>query len=277
MRSLADLAALDADVGRLARALPALARALRYGDVRSTDTAALAEVATGLALRVCVGLPPACTGLDADGAAEMRGHSTPYTPRSGSSRTSAASAPGGAPPCAGSPRGTASPGPCAGGRPASSSTAGGFPRTTRRPPHGPRPVPRSATRRRGRVDRGLPRRGHRQGSTSGPVRRPPLVHDERLLRLVDSWLAGVPADAFTDVLPLLRRTFSTYDTGVRRTLGELVRRGPSAGGGRPALREGGAPEFGAGLDEARADGVLPVLRLLLGSGHDHREPVGAGR
>ncbi|MFV2121310.1 DUF5682 family protein, partial [Streptomyces sp. Act-28] len=74
MKALADLAALDADVGRLARALPALARSLRYGDVRATDTAALAEVATGLALRICVGLPPACAGLDADGAAEMRGH-----------------------------------------------------------------------------------------------------------------------------------------------------------------------------------------------------------
>ena len=28
----------------------------------------------GLAERVFVGLPPACPGLDADGAAEMRGH-----------------------------------------------------------------------------------------------------------------------------------------------------------------------------------------------------------
>ncbi|WP_066952440.1 DUF5682 family protein, partial [Streptomyces lushanensis] len=74
MRALADRAALDADVGRLATALPALARSLRYGDVRSTDTAALGEVAAGLAERICVGLPPACAGLDADGAAEMRTH-----------------------------------------------------------------------------------------------------------------------------------------------------------------------------------------------------------
>ncbi|MEK8144577.1 DUF5682 family protein [Streptomyces sp. M10(2022)] len=72
MKALADRAALDADVGHLADALPALARSLRYGDVRSTDTAALAEVAAGLAERICVGLPPACTGLDADGAAELR-------------------------------------------------------------------------------------------------------------------------------------------------------------------------------------------------------------
>ncbi|NEB82196.1 hypothetical protein G3I40_44345, partial [Streptomyces sp. SID14478] len=74
MRVLADRAALDTDVGHLAQALPALVRALRYGDVRGTDTSALAGVATGLAERIFVGLPPACAGLDADAAGEMRGH-----------------------------------------------------------------------------------------------------------------------------------------------------------------------------------------------------------
>lgn len=47
MRILADRAALDTDVGHLAQALPALVRSLRYGDVRGTDTRALAEVAEG--------------------------------------------------------------------------------------------------------------------------------------------------------------------------------------------------------------------------------------
>lgn len=74
MRVLADRAAMDADVGHLAQALPALVRSLRYGDVRGTDTQALSEVAAGLAERVFVGLPPACAGLDEDAAAEMRGH-----------------------------------------------------------------------------------------------------------------------------------------------------------------------------------------------------------
>jgi hypothetical protein len=90
-----------------------------------------------------------------------------------------------------------------------------------------------------------------------------LVHDERLLGLVDAWLTGVPAEAFTDVLPLLRRTFSAYEPGVRRTLGELVRRGPGTGGG-PAAAGSGIPGFAAELDTARADAVLPVVRLLLG-------------
>ncbi|MFB7153997.1 DUF5682 family protein, partial [Streptomyces virginiae] len=75
LRALADRAALDTDVARLAKALPALARSLRYGDVRGTDATALGAVAAGLAERICVALPPACAaGLDADAAAELRGH-----------------------------------------------------------------------------------------------------------------------------------------------------------------------------------------------------------
>ncbi|GAA3049228.1 hypothetical protein GCM10020000_32150 [Streptomyces olivoverticillatus] len=84
-----------------------------------------------------------------------------------------------------------------------------------------------------------------------------LVHDERLLTLVDTWLTGVPPDAFTDVLPLLRRTFSAFEPGVRRTLGELVRRGGASATG--AAAPGEAP-----LDEERAAAVLPTMRLLLG-------------
>ncbi len=92
-----------------------------------------------------------------------------------------------------------------------------------------------------------------------------LVHDERLLALVDGWLAGVSGEAFTDVLPLLRRTFADFEPGVRRSVGELVRRGP-AKEGRPAAGPGeaGLPGFGPGLDRARADAAARTVRLLLG-------------
>ena len=42
------------------------------------------------------------------------------------------------------------------------------------------------------------------------------MHDERLLGLVDGWLTGMPADAFTEVLPLLRRTFAAFAAPERR-------------------------------------------------------------
>ncbi|WP_258038598.1 DUF5682 family protein, partial [Streptomyces sp. SM12] len=91
-----------------------------------------------------------------------------------------------------------------------------------------------------------------------------LVHDERLLGLLDAWLSAVPRDSFEDVLPLLRRTFTAFDSGVRRSVGELARRGPGRGTGTVAAR-GHFPGFGEEPDTARADAVLPVLRLLLGT------------
>lgn len=90
-----------------------------------------------------------------------------------------------------------------------------------------------------------------------------LVHDDRLLGLIDGWLVSVPERAFIDVLPLLRRTFGAYEPGVKRTLGELARRGPAtaraAGSGSMSAPEG----FGPDLDPVRADAVTSVVRLLL--------------
>ncbi|MGW4271671.1 DUF5682 family protein [Streptomyces seoulensis] len=260
MRVLADRAALDADVGHLAQALPALVRSLRYGDVRGTDTEALAGVAAGLAERIFVGLPPACAALDADAAEAMRRHVDAV------------------------------------------HTAVGLLGDTPAAGHGDlRPrwhtVLRVLAERdtapgviRGRAVRLLlddgaieqDRAARLMGLALSPGTPPPdaaawiegfvggggggmlLVHDERLLGLVDAWLTGVPAEAFTDVLPLLRRTFSAYEPGVRRTLGDLVRRGPGQGGGAAGVLAAGAPGFGPGLDRERADAVVPVLRLLLG-------------
>jgi hypothetical protein len=67
------------------------------------------------------------------------------------------------------------------------------------------------------------------------------------------------------VLPLLRRTFAEFEPGVRRSLGELVRRGPARS--RPAATGGepGLPGFGAALDTARADAAVHTVRLLLGT------------
>ena len=72
LATLADKAALDADVVHLMDALPALARAQRYGDVRQTDTRALRKVSEVLVVRICAGLQRAVSSLDATNAATMR-------------------------------------------------------------------------------------------------------------------------------------------------------------------------------------------------------------
>ncbi|MFI7244518.1 DUF5682 family protein [Streptomyces qinglanensis] len=280
MRVLADRAALESDVGHLARALPALVRTLRYGDVRGTDAGALAEVAGGMAERVRVGLPPACAGLDDEGACEMRGHLDAAHQAVNLLARDVPTADGAAAPDAG---GAAAP-----------DTEGGAAgnlldrwRTVLRTLAGRDRVPGLL---RGRCARLLLDDGQLAdaeaerlvGLALSPGTPPAeaaawiegflagggmlLVHDERLLALVDRWLTGVPADAFTDVLPLLRRTFAEYEAGVRRTLGELVRRGPAGEGSRRGSGESaGLPGFGAGLEVRRADAVLETVRLLLGT------------
>lgn len=267
MRTLSDRAAMDADVGHLAQALPALVRSVRYGDVRGTDAAALREVATGLAERVFVGLPPACLGLDADGAAEMRGHldathqavgllGRPESERQSEGRPLRAR-------WAGVLRAVSE-------REAVPGLLRG--RATRLLLDGGELGDGGAERLMGlALSRGTPptdAAGWIEGFVGGGDGGMLLVHDARLLALVDGWLTGVPDAAFTDVLPLLRRTFAEYETGVRRTLGELIRRGPARAPRHPAgdAPDAAAPGFGPGLDRDRAAAVLPTLRMLLGIG-----------
>ncbi|MFD3378717.1 MULTISPECIES: DUF5682 family protein [unclassified Streptomyces] len=345
MRILADRAALDADVGHLAQALPALVRSLRYGDVRGTGTEALAEVAAGLAERVFVGLPPACAALDAEAAEEMRGHVDAVHGAVGLLGEGEGGEDDSARDEVGSARGRrGSEGPEAPEAPEApegpeevDGAGGGVSRGSAGPRPGSHPGHRGGIRGRwhgvlrtlsgrdtvpgvvrGRAvrlllddgDLGQEEAARLMGLVLSPGTEPAdaaawiegfvgggsgggmlLVHDERLLGLVDAWLTGVPGDAFTDVLPLLRRTFSAYEPGVRRTLGELVRRGPGTRGSATATASG-IPGFAPDLDAARADAVLPVLRLLLGpdetadatadagsstNGVDDNDLVGVGR
>jgi len=52
-----------------------------------------------------------------------------------------------------------------------------------------------------------------------------LIHDDRLRTLLDGWLRSVSAEHFTNVLPLLRRTFSEFPAPERRLLGARLKRG----------------------------------------------------
>ena len=71
LRALADLAALDRDTTDLMAAVPPLAQILRYGDVRGSDTSAVAGVLRGVVLRSAVGLPGAAVGADEETGAKL--------------------------------------------------------------------------------------------------------------------------------------------------------------------------------------------------------------
>ncbi|MCF3103881.1 hypothetical protein IPZ58_20130 [Streptomyces roseoverticillatus] len=266
MRALADRAALDTDVAHLAEALPALVRSVRYGDVRRTDTAALGEVAEGLAERVFVGLPAACAGLDADAAATMRGLVDEV--HQAVSLLDPGAAPAEETGTALRHRWAAALGVLAGRDGLPGGIRGRAVRLLL--DDGLLPDGRAARLMGLALSAGTePAEAAAwiegflgSGGPGGML----LVHDERLLALVDDWLTGVPAAAFAGVLPLLRRTFSSFDQGTRRAVGQQIRRGgPGAAGAAPGGRA--ERETGVLLDEERAAAVLPTLHLLLGMAH----------
>jgi hypothetical protein len=80
-----------------------------------------------------------------------------------------------------------------------------------------------------------------------------LVHDEALLNIVDDWVMALGNENFEGLLPLLRRTFSSFDTPERRAIGKLI--SGKAEKEREAKIE---------IDEERAKAMLPILKELLG-------------
>jgi hypothetical protein len=88
-----------------------------------------------------------------------------------------------------------------------------------------------------------------------------LVHDQRLLAIVDRWVASLTPMAFEQACPIVRRTFSSFAQPERRIIGENLKRGLAAGSdaGGPA-----APTNADDYDAQRGELMDPVLKLILG-------------
>jgi hypothetical protein len=83
-----------------------------------------------------------------------------------------------------------------------------------------------------------------------------LIHDEVLWNVVDDWLCELTEDDFTHVLPILRRTFSSFASPERRQMGERVAGGRKV---KSASLVATAP-----VDDSRGDLILPVVATILG-------------
>ena len=101
-----------------------------------------------------------------------------------------------------------------------------------------------------------PRAGLRGSWPDGGLR---LVHDDKLLALADGWLAGLSADAFTAVLPALRRTFGGFAPPERRAIGQKATRLDGSGRG-PAVVASAGDDF----DQERAALAAGAVALILG-------------
>lgn len=81
-----------------------------------------------------------------------------------------------------------------------------------------------------------------------------LLLENDLWSIINDWVKQLDESAFTQVLPLLRRTFSNFSTAERRRLGEKVK----TGGTTVIIKTE------AGFDSERAKKGIPVVMQLLG-------------
>jgi hypothetical protein len=240
---LAAASAVATDVTALMDALPSLARSVRYGNVRGTDRGTLAEVTDGIVVRTSLGLALAVASLDDDAAAEMVGRiesaegAVSILERDALRATWFSALEG-----------------VAGQRGVHGRIGGRVVRIL---------LDRArftsedvATRLAAALSRGATppdAAAFVEGFLAGPGAL--LVHDLRLFAIIDSWLSGQSEDAFTSVLPLLRRTFARFSAPERRILGDRARSSqiarvaeaaPAKGHGKVA----GAPQAPSPLPEA---------------------------
>lgn len=241
MARIKNVAAASGDIIHLMDALPPLANVLRYGNVRQTDTGMVRQVVDELVTRVCIGLPSACSALNDEAAGQFfelinlvqnavgmlqdDSHIQAWT----RALEHLVSQDG----VHGLIRG----------------------RACRLLFDRPNADDNTMQQMSFALSPGTPAsqaaawvQGFLYGSGLA------LIHHASLWRLVNQWVMSLSEETFVSVLPLLRRTFSTFPAGERRQIGELAK------GASPAETSHGPDQ----LDLARVGNVLPLLLKILG-------------
>lgn len=256
MTRLQELATMSADLGHLMEVLPPLAAVQRYGNVRRTDATAVGQIVHGLTTRICVGLPSACSSLNDDAAGEMYprllGVHAALMTLNDEEQLNAwsqtlhrlADQIGGHGLISG--------------------------RSCRLLLDSRRIEPAEAARRLGLALSTATEPAAAAAWVEGLLRDSGslLLHDPVLWGVVDAWVTGLAPDVFTQLVPLLRRTFSTFTAPERRNLGQVVRQGRSRTGAD------GVPK--SDLHPERAARPLPTLALLLGLSGKGVQDAGGG-
>ena len=243
MERLQNVAALTSDIPHLMDSLPPLARVLRYGNVRQTDAGLVGHVVDGLATRIAIGLPAACSSLDDEAARAMFGKIQATNAAIGLLQN---------------PDQTAL---WQGALLKLADQAGLhgllaghacrllFEQNALPPPETARRMGLALSLASEPAQAAAWLEGFLHGS--GLL----LLHNDTLWEILDQWVSGLTGEAFTQLLPLLRRTFAHFPAPERRQLGERVKRGGAGRG--PAAVE-------ADVDVTRADWVLPLAARVLG-------------
>lgn len=243
MARMQALSATTHDAGMLLEALPPLANVLRYGNVRGTDTSSVALVLNGLVVRACIALPQAAVGINAEAAqalltqmiqANLAIHLLQQADHLEAWYTVLEQ--------------------CATRNGVNALVAGRAVRILTEQENWDvtrtaqvlslacsNPVNPAATAEW--------LEGFLKGS--GLL----LVMNDTLWHILNDWVASLPDKAFTELLPLLRRTFSTFEAPERQQLAQRV--GNSGPAARPQIAQSKA------MDVQRAALVLPLLCQIL--------------
>lgn len=233
------------DVLRLCHAVPALVRLARYGSVRQTDSAAVLQILDGFSARIHAGLTTAVSGIDDDAATAWRKAIADYHAALALMESARLD-----------------------------EWRGGLRRLL---DHGGTHALLAGTAARLLLDGGQLTPADAAQTLSLALSRGQdpahsaawlegfltgqgamLVHDPNLLPLLEDWVAGLGEEAFLAVLPLVRRTFATFEAPVRAKIAQCIGRARASGGAAPTT------EGEWRLHPERALSVVPAVGQLLG-------------
>jgi hypothetical protein len=83
-----------------------------------------------------------------------------------------------------------------------------------------------------------------------------LIYDNKLWNLLYQWVDALPPKVFMELLPLLRRTFSKFEYGERRQIGTKAK------SGLVLTANGPSKESPVNFDHERAESILPFIKAL---------------
>lgn len=244
IRQINNLAAATGDVMQLMTVLPNLVQISRYGNVRKTDAALVEGIINGMITRICISLPAACTSLAEDAALqllelfynmndailllqqdELTAQWTQILSYIAHNNNTAPVISGYATRLLSDHRKITG---------AALVKAFSYAMSTANPP----------------AVAAAWLEGFLKGS--GTL----LLVDNDLWTVVNNWMNQLEQDTFTQLLPLLRRTFSGFSKPERRKLGEKAKSGVGVGPAVATVDE----QF----DESRAEKGIPIVMKMLG-------------
>jgi hypothetical protein len=243
MKRVQTVASITSDVPQMMDAFVPLADVLRYGNVRKTETSAVEKITDGLLTRICIGLPNACSALNDEAAEKMFGRLAAMNNTIGVLLNEEYSR----------------------------QWQNALRKLAGQPDlHGlivgrsVRILFESNKLAAEEIEKGMnlavttavaPDKavawieGFLRGS--GLV----LLYHETLLNVLNHWVLSLSDEVFIKLLPILRRTFSSFEAPERRKIGEKIK-----GENNSTERKVEETE----IDATRADKVLPLLEKILG-------------